>query len=100
MNKLQQAIISLIFSEPFYGHLISKMRITKTDKIGAALSEINGFPVQTNNACLEKKISTIAGDKVKILVNWLNNLKFFISALFSLLDISAVILGLYTDIIG
>lgn len=36
MNKLQQAITSLIFSEPFYGHLISKMRITKTDKIPTA----------------------------------------------------------------
>jgi predicted metal-dependent peptidase len=36
MNKLQQAIISLIFAEPFYGHLISKMRITKTDKIPSA----------------------------------------------------------------
>jgi|GEM_PF-1939435 len=36
MNKLQQSIISLIFSEPFYGHLISKMRITKTDKIPTA----------------------------------------------------------------
>ena len=36
MNKLQQSIISLIFSEPFYGHLISKMRITKTDKISTA----------------------------------------------------------------
>ena len=36
MNKLQQAIVSLIFSEPFYGHLISKMRITKTDKIPTA----------------------------------------------------------------
>jgi predicted metal-dependent peptidase len=36
MNKLQQAIISLIFAEPFYGHLISKMRITKTDKIPTA----------------------------------------------------------------
>lgn len=36
MNKLQQAITSLIFSEPFYGHLVSKMKITKTDKIPTA----------------------------------------------------------------
>lgn len=36
MNKLQQAITSLIFSEPFYGHLVSKMRISKTDKVPTA----------------------------------------------------------------
>lgn len=36
MNKLQQAIVSLLFSEPFYGHLISKMKISKSDKIPTA----------------------------------------------------------------
>jgi len=36
MNKFQQAITALIFSEPFYGHLISKMKINKTDKISTA----------------------------------------------------------------
>lgn len=36
MNKLQQAISSLIYAEPFYGHLISKMRISKSDKIPSA----------------------------------------------------------------
>ena len=36
MNKFQQAITALIFSEPFYGHLISKMKINKTDKIPTA----------------------------------------------------------------
>ena len=36
MNKFQQALTSLLFSEPFYGHLISKMKITKTDKIPTA----------------------------------------------------------------
>lgn len=36
MNKLQQAITSLIFSESFYGHLISKMRIAKSDKVPTA----------------------------------------------------------------
>lgn len=36
MNKFQQAIAALLFSEPFYGHLISKMKITKTDKIPTA----------------------------------------------------------------
>ena len=36
MNKLQQAITSLLFAEPFYGHLISKMRISKSDKVPSA----------------------------------------------------------------
>ena len=36
MNKLQQAISALLFAEPFYGHLISKMRITKTKEIPTA----------------------------------------------------------------
>jgi predicted metal-dependent peptidase len=36
MNKLQQAISALLFAEPFYGHLISKMRISKSDKIPTA----------------------------------------------------------------
>lgn len=36
MNKLQQAISALLYTEPFYGHLISKMRISKTDKIPTA----------------------------------------------------------------
>jgi predicted metal-dependent peptidase len=36
MNKLQQAISALLFAEPFYGHLISKMRITKTKEIPSA----------------------------------------------------------------
>jgi len=36
MNKLQQAITALIFSESFYGHLISKMRISKSDKVPTA----------------------------------------------------------------
>ena len=36
MNKLQQAISALLFSEPFYGHLISKMRIAKSDKVPTA----------------------------------------------------------------
>jgi predicted metal-dependent peptidase len=36
MNKLQQAISSLLFAEPFYGHLISKMRISKSDKVPSA----------------------------------------------------------------
>jgi len=36
MNKLQQAISALLFSEPFYGHLISKMRIVKSDKVPTA----------------------------------------------------------------
>ena len=35
MNKLQQAISTLLFAEPFYGFLVSKMRITKaTEKDG------------------------------------------------------------------
>lgn len=36
MDKLRQAITSLIFAEPFFGHLITKMRITKSDKIPSA----------------------------------------------------------------
>lgn len=36
MNKLQQAISALLFTEPFYGHLISKMRITKSKDIPSA----------------------------------------------------------------
>lgn len=36
MNKLQQAISALLFAEPFYGHLISKMRISKSDKVPTA----------------------------------------------------------------
>jgi predicted metal-dependent peptidase len=36
MNKFQQAIAALLYTEPFYGHLISKMRISKTDKIPSA----------------------------------------------------------------
>lgn len=36
MNKLQQAITSLIFAEPFFGHLITKMRISKSDKVPSA----------------------------------------------------------------
>lgn len=36
MNKMQQAIISLLFAEPFFGHLISKMRISKSDKVPSA----------------------------------------------------------------
>jgi predicted metal-dependent peptidase len=36
MNKLQQAISALLFAEPFYGHLISKMKISKSDKVPTA----------------------------------------------------------------
>jgi predicted metal-dependent peptidase len=36
MNKLQQAITSLLFSEPFYGHLISRMRISKSKEVPTA----------------------------------------------------------------
>lgn len=36
MNKFQQAITALLFSEPFYGHLISKMRIRKSTEIPTA----------------------------------------------------------------
>jgi len=36
MNKLQQAIISLLSAESFYGHLISKMRIKKSDEVPTA----------------------------------------------------------------
>ena len=36
MNKLQQALTALLFAEPFYGHLISKMRISKSDKVPTA----------------------------------------------------------------
>jgi predicted metal-dependent peptidase len=36
MNKMQQAIVSLLFAEPFFGHLISKMRISKSDKVPSA----------------------------------------------------------------
>lgn len=36
MDKLRQAITSLLFAEPFFGHLITKMRITKSDKIPSA----------------------------------------------------------------
>lgn len=33
MNKVQQAVSALLFSEPFYGHLISKMRIKKSTEV-------------------------------------------------------------------
>lgn len=36
MNKLQQAITALLFSEPFYGHLISRMRISKSTQVPSA----------------------------------------------------------------
>lgn len=36
MNKLQQAITALLFSEPFYGHLISRMRINKSKEVPTA----------------------------------------------------------------
>lgn len=36
MNKLQQAITALLFSEPFYGHLISRMRISKSTQVSSA----------------------------------------------------------------
>ena len=36
MNKIQQAISALLFSEPFYGHLISKMAIAKSTKVPTA----------------------------------------------------------------
>jgi predicted metal-dependent peptidase len=36
MNKLQQAITALLFSEPFYGHLISKMHISQSSKVPTA----------------------------------------------------------------
>lgn len=36
MNKIQQAISALLFAEPFYGHLISKMKISKSDKFPTA----------------------------------------------------------------
>jgi predicted metal-dependent peptidase len=36
VNKVQQATTALLFSEPFYGHLISKMRISKSDKVPTA----------------------------------------------------------------
>jgi len=36
MKKIQEAISSLIFTEPFYGHLISRMRISKSDKVPTA----------------------------------------------------------------
>jgi predicted metal-dependent peptidase len=36
MNKIQQAIAALTHTEPFYGHLICKMRISKSDKVPSA----------------------------------------------------------------
>jgi predicted metal-dependent peptidase len=36
MNKLQQAISALLFTEPFYGNLISKMRINKSKEVPSA----------------------------------------------------------------
>lgn len=36
MDKLRQAITSLLFAEPFFGHLITKMRISKSDKVPSA----------------------------------------------------------------
>jgi predicted metal-dependent peptidase len=36
MDKFKQALTSLIFTEPFFGHLILKMRISKSDKIPSA----------------------------------------------------------------
>lgn len=57
MNKLQQAITSLIFSEPFYGHLVSKMRISKSDKVPSA--------------------GVFITDKINLVYNeeWINNLE-------------------------
>lgn len=36
MKKIQEAITVLIYNEPFYGHLISRMRISKSDSIPSA----------------------------------------------------------------
>lgn len=36
MNKLRQAISALLYTEPFYGHLISKMRISKSEEVPSA----------------------------------------------------------------
>lgn len=56
MNKLQQAIISLLYSEPFYGHLISRMNIRKSTEVPSAGVYIT--------------------DKINLVYNeeWLNNL--------------------------
>jgi predicted metal-dependent peptidase len=54
MNKLQQAISSLIYAEPFYGHLISKMRISKSDKIpSAGVSITDKINLMYNEAWIE-----------------------------------------------
>lgn len=57
MNKLQQAISALLFTEPFYGHLISKMRITKNNKI------------QTAGVSITDKINLVYNE------DWLENLE-------------------------
>lgn len=36
MNKIKEAIVCLVFDEPFYGHLVSRMSISKTDSIPTA----------------------------------------------------------------
>lgn len=36
MSKISDAITALVFSEPFFGHLITKMRISKSDKVPSA----------------------------------------------------------------
>ena len=41
MRKIQQAIAALLNNEPFYGHLISKMRISKNNSIPSAGVFIN-----------------------------------------------------------
>lgn len=41
MNKIQTALTSLVFTEPFYGHLISKMRISKSSEVPTAGVYIN-----------------------------------------------------------
>lgn len=36
MDKMRQAITSLLYAEPFFGHLILKMRIAESDKVPSA----------------------------------------------------------------
>jgi predicted metal-dependent peptidase len=65
MNKFQQATAALLYTEPFYGHLISKMRISKTDKIpSAGVSITDKINLMYNEAWIE---SLELIDVVKIL---------------------------------
>jgi predicted metal-dependent peptidase len=65
VNKFQQATAALLYTEPFYGHLISKMRISKTDKIpSAGVSITDKINLMYNEAWIE---SLELIDVVKIL---------------------------------